>query len=75
VIGDPGIFKRSVLARDSLVLDRLVKDGAHPFAWFHRGDPSDIAGPVRVGEDGTGKYAGAGTNPAEKLIITKAPRG
>jgi hypothetical protein len=69
MIGDPGILERPILTRNSLVLDRLVKDGAHSFTWFYSGERSHCAGPVGVSEDSPCKYSSAGTNPAGTLII------
>jgi hypothetical protein len=75
MIGHPSILERPILTRDSFVLDRLAKDGAHSFAWFYSGERSHCAGPVGVSEDSPCKYSSAGTNPAGTLIIAEASLG
>jgi hypothetical protein len=52
-------------------VDGFVKDGAHPFAWFHRGELLDSAGPVRMGKECPCKDAGAGTDSAEAETLIK----
>ena len=76
MIGDDlSILEGSILTRDSFVLDRLVKDGAHSVAWFYSGERSHCVGPVGVSEDGSCKYSSPGTNPAGTLIIAEASFG
>jgi hypothetical protein len=75
MIRDPGILEGPILTRDSLVLHRLVKDGAHSLAWFYSGERSHCAGPVGMSEDSPCKYSSAGTYPAGTLIIAEASLG